>query len=68
MMPNHCWTPITLPGLAVALAVSFSVRAVEPLQSPVNLDAWHDVAAQSGFLTDTNRTFVAIDFEVKYEN
>ena len=58
-MPRRCPAEIALPALIVVFAPSFSVRAAEPIspQSPVNLDAWHDVAARSGFLMDTNRAF-----------
>ena len=45
--------------LVVVFVVNISVRAAEPIspQSPVNLDARQDVAALSGFLVDTNRSF-----------
>jgi lysophospholipase L1-like esterase len=48
---------IVLPALTAAFTVNLSVFAAEPVspQSPVNLDARHDVAALSGFLLDTNR-------------
>jgi rhamnogalacturonan acetylesterase len=59
MMPNHRWSQLTLPGLVVALAASFTVRAGEPVpsQNPVNLDARQNPAASAGFLVDTNRAF-----------
>jgi lysophospholipase L1-like esterase len=49
-------TKFLLPLLAVA---ALSVRAAEPISpnSSANLDAKRDVAAKSGFLTDTNCTF-----------
>ena len=49
-------TKFLLPLLAIA---ALSVRAAEPISpnSSANLDAKRDVAAKSGFLTDTNRTF-----------
>ena len=49
-------TKFIFPLLAVA---ALSVRAAEPVspQNSANLDANRDVAAKSGFLTDTNRTF-----------
>jgi hypothetical protein len=48
---------IVLPALTAAFTVNLSVFAAEPVspQSPVNLDARHDVAALSGFFLDTNR-------------
>ncbi len=49
-------TKFLLPLIAVA---ALSVRAAEPISpnSSANLDAKLDVAAKSGFLTDTNRAF-----------
>jgi len=45
--------------LIPALLVAFSLHAAEPIsqQSSANLDAKRDVARNTGFLTDTNRTF-----------
>lgn len=52
-------TKFLLPLLAVA---ALSVRAAEPISphSSANLDAKRDLAAKSGFLTDTNRAFPMI--------
>jgi lysophospholipase L1-like esterase len=51
--------PFVLSLLAVA---ALSVHAAEPSSpnSSANLDAKRDIAAKSGFLTDTNRTFPMI--------
>jgi rhamnogalacturonan acetylesterase len=59
IMPRYRLTGMGLPVLIIALAMGFSTRAAEPIspESPVNLDARHDVAALSGFLVDTNRAF-----------
>ncbi|HUJ11617.1 MAG TPA: rhamnogalacturonan acetylesterase [Verrucomicrobiae bacterium] len=45
--------------LILFVAAALSVRAAEPVspQDSPNMDAKHDVASQSGFLTDANRSF-----------
>jgi hypothetical protein len=56
LMPFQAMTKFLLPLLAV---VALSGRAAEPISpnNSANLDAKRDVAAKSGFLTNTNRTF-----------